>query len=176
MHHLIRLGHRRIGHVGGPARYLHAVYRRTVWAEVLRDACLPQGPYEEADFSAAGGAEDTRMMLDAADRPTAILYGSDLMAIAGLAAGQQRGLRIPGDLSVVGFDDGEISAHLPVPLSTVRTDAYGWGRAAVAALRAYVGGEEVGDIALPAAQFILRDSIGPAPRAPRRTPRPAAHS
>ena len=70
------------------------------------------------------------MMLDAADRPTAILYGSDLMAIAGLAAGQQRGLRIPGDLSVVGFDDGEISAHLPVPLSTVRTDAYGWGRAA----------------------------------------------
>ena len=54
MHHLIRLGHRRIGRVGGPARYLHAVYRRTVWAEVLRDAGLPQGPYEEADSAPRG--------------------------------------------------------------------------------------------------------------------------
>ena len=174
--HLIRLGHCRIGHVGGPARYLHAAYRRTVWAEVLRDAGLPEGPHQEADFSAAGGAEATRAMLDAADRPTAILYASDLMAIAGLAVAAQRGLRIPEDLSVVGFDDDQISAHLPVPLSTVRTDAYGWGRAAAAALQACVAGDDVGDIHLPAAQFVVRGSIGPAPRSPRHQPRPAAGS
>ena len=176
VHQLIRLGHRRIGHVGGPARYLHAAYRRTVWAEVLRDAGLPEGPHQEADFSAAGGAEATRAMLDAADRPTAILYASDLMAIAGLAVAAQRGLRIPEDLSVVGFDDDQISAHLPVPLSTVRTDAYGWGRAAAAALQACVAGDDVGDIHLPAAQFVVRGSIGPAPRSPRHQPRPAAGS
>lgn len=173
---LINRGHRRIGHVGGPARYLHASHRRGVWADALRDACLPEGPYEEADFSAAGGAEATRTMLDSADRPTAILYASDLMAIAGLAVAALRGLRIPEDLSVVGFDDDQISAHLPVPLSSVRTDAYGWGQAAAAALQARVTGEEVGDIDLPVAQFILRSSIGPAPRSARRKPRPAAHS
>jgi len=115
-------------------------------------------------------------MLDAADRPTAILYASDLMAIAGLAVAAQRGLRIPEDLSVVGFDDDQISAHLPVPLSTVRTDAYGWGRAAAAALQACVAGEDVGDVHLPAAQFVVRGSIGPAPRSPRHQPRPAAGS
>ena len=97
-------------------------------------------------------------MLDAADRPTAILYSSDLMAIAGLAVAAQRGLRIPEDLSVVGFDDDQISAHLAVPLSTVRTDAYGWGRAAAAALQACVAGEDVGDITNGGLPVPLRDA------------------
>ena len=96
-------------------------------------------------------------------------------AIAVAVAGQ-RGLRIPEDLSVVGYDDGEISAHLPVPLSTVRTDAYGWGRAAAAALLARVAGEEIGDIHLPPAQFVVRSSVGPAPRSPGHQNRPAAGS
>jgi DNA-binding LacI/PurR family transcriptional regulator len=173
---LIRLGHRRIGHIGGPARYLQAAYRRAAWADALRQAGLPEGPYQEADSSAAGGAEATRALLDEADRPTAILYSSDQMAIAGLTVAGRRGLRIPDDLSVVGFDDGEISAHLTVPLATVRTDAYGWGRAAAAALMARVAGEEIGDIHLPPAQFVVRGSVGPAPRSPRHRTRPAAGS
>jgi len=160
---LVQLGHRRIGHVGGPGKYLHAAHRRQVWADVLRRSGLPKGPFAEADFSASGGATATQDMLDATGRPTAILYASDLMAVAGMSVAQQHGLRIPQDLSVVGFDDGEISAHLPAPLATVRTDAYGWGQAAASALQACVVGEDVGDIQLPAAQFVPRGSIGPAP-------------
>lgn len=167
--HLISLGHRRIGQVCGPGRYLHAANRRRVCAQVLLEAGLTEGPVVEADFSAAGGAAATRELLDATERPTAILYASDLMAVVGLSVAQHRGLRIPDDLSVVGFDDGDLSEHLAVPLSTVRTDAFGWGRAAAAALMARVDGDQVDDIHQPAAKFVVRASTGPAPQRSRRT-------
>ena len=171
--HLVGLGHRRIGHVGGPSRYLHAVERRQVWADVLRQHDLSDDLWVEADFSAAGGAAATRQLLDQPDPPTAILYASDLMAVAGFAIAHQRGLRIPHDLSVVGFDDGELSEHLSTPLATVRTDAYGWGRAAATALQSFIKGEAVQDVHLPAAQFIERESTGPAPQHDNQ--RPAIH-
>ena len=167
--HLIRLGHRRIAQVAGPGRYLHATSRRRVCAEALIAAGLREGPVMEADFSAAGGAAATRDLLDAPDRPTAILYASDLMAIAGLSVAQHRGLRIPEDLSVVGFDDDELSEHLAVPVSTVRTDAFGWGQAAANALLARVNGEKVNDIHMPAAKFVVRASTGPVPQHSRPT-------
>ena len=173
MEHLVGLGHRRIGHVGGPSRYLHAIERRQVWADVLRQHGLSENLWVEADFSAAGGAAATRQLLDQPDPPTAILYASDLMAVAGLSIAHHAGLRIPADLSVVGFDDGELSEHLSTPLATVRTDAYGWGRAAATTLQACINGEVVHDIELPAAQFIRRKSTGPAPRHVNQ--RPATH-
>jgi DNA-binding LacI/PurR family transcriptional regulator len=168
--HLVRLGHRRIGQVAAPrGTYLHLANRRRVRAEVLGEAGLAEGPVVEADFTAAGSAAATRELLEAAERPTAILYDSDLMAVAGLAVAQQRSLRIPEDLSVIGFDDAELSEHLAVPLSTVRTDAFGWGRAAAAALLSRVDGDQVSDIHLPAAKFVVRASTGPAPQGSRRT-------
>jgi LacI family repressor for deo operon, udp, cdd, tsx, nupC, and nupG len=159
--HLIALGHRRIAHVGGPAEYLHTESRRRQWAEALLAADLPAGVYIEADFTAAGGAKATAQLLDAEQPPTAILYASDLMAVAGMAEAYRRGLRIPEDLSVVGFDDAELSAHLHPPLTTVRTDAFGWGRAAATALISHLAGEHVEDVHLPAAVFVLRESTAP---------------
>jgi LacI family repressor for deo operon, udp, cdd, tsx, nupC, and nupG len=173
--HLLRLGHRRIGHVAGPGRYQHAADRRRVWADVLGESGLSTDLMVEADFSAEGGAAATRHLLDLPEPPTAILYASDLMAVAGLTAALQRGLHVPQDLSVVGFDDGELSQHLPTPLSTIRTDAFGWGEAAAAALQAHITGDDINDINLPAAQFIPRGSSGPAPTPRRHDQRPAAH-
>ena len=169
--HLVGLGHRTIAHVGGPATYLHAAHRRQVWADALRESGVPQSPIIETDFSAAGGAAATAELFDRADRPTAILYANDLMAIAGLSVARQRDIRIPEDISVIGFDDGEIGAYLPTPLTTVRTDVYGWGRAAANALQARVLGEKVADIQLPAAQLVVRESTGPAPTTPRQRKR-----
>src|SRR5664279_589606 len=125
VHHLVRLGHRRIGHIGGPGTYLHATHRRVVWADALRESGLPEGPLVEADFSAGGGATATLDMLGAKAPPTAILYANDLMAVAGIAAARQRSVLVPDNLSVVGFDDSQISAYLAAPLSTVHTDVYG---------------------------------------------------
>ena len=69
MEHLVGLGHRRIGHVGGPSRYLHAAERRQVWADVLRANGLREDLWAEADFSAAGGAAATRQLLDPGGSP-----------------------------------------------------------------------------------------------------------
>jgi DNA-binding LacI/PurR family transcriptional regulator len=166
--HLIELGHRSIGHIGGPSTYLHAAHRRRVWADALHESGLPEGPLVEADFSAGGGATATLEMLGAPNPPTAILYASDLMAVAGIAAARQCGALVPDHLSVVGFDDSQISAYLPAPLTTVHTDVYGWGKAAATALLARSEGQPVADIFLPAAQFVTRASTGPVPGGPRR--------
>jgi DNA-binding LacI/PurR family transcriptional regulator len=170
VHHLVELGHRNIGHVGGPGTYRHAAHRRQVLAEALRESGLPAGPVVEADFSAGGGAAATLELLDTDPPPTAILYANDMMAVAGIAAARQRGVLVPDDLSVIGFDDSQISAYLTAPLTTVRTDVFGWGSAAAAALLARTEGQPVADIFLPAAQFVIRASTGPVPVRPRRQP------
>lgn len=161
--HLIGLGHRRIAHVGGPKEYLHAENRRRQWADALAAAGLSSGTHIEADFTAAGGARATAELLDGANPPTAILFASDLMAMAGMAEAHRRGIRIPDELSVVGFDDSELSAHLHPPLTTVRTDAFGWGQAAAKSLMSHLAGHHVADVELPAAVFILRESTAPPP-------------
>ena len=168
VHHLVGLGHRNIGHIGGPSTYLHATHRRQVWARALHDAGLPAGPVVEADFSAGGGAAATVEMLGADSPPTAILYANDLMAVAGVAAARQRGVLVPDHLSVVGFDDSQLSAYLTAPLTTVHTDVYGWGKAAATALLTRTEGQPVADIYLPAAQFVTRASTGPVPGRPRK--------
>jgi len=163
VHHLITLGHRHIAHVGGPGEYRHVDNRRREWSDVLAAAALPPGTFVEADFTAAGGARATAALLDSSAPPTAILYASDLMAVAGMAEAHRRGLSIPSDLSIVGFDDAELSAHLHPPLTTVRTDPFGWGRAAATTLLSQLAGERPADVHLPAAVFVLRGSTAPPP-------------
>ena len=97
-------------------------------------AGLPEGPSVEGDFSAEAGAAATRELLDLADPPTAIVYANDLMAIAGLAVAVNRGIDVPGQLSITGYEDTELAAHVQPPLTTVRSDVIGWGRAAAGRL------------------------------------------
>ena len=68
-----------------------------------------------------------RTLLDLADRPTAVVFANDLMAMAGLSLAISRGVSVPGDLSVTGFDDVEISAHLQPSLTSVHTDVVATG-------------------------------------------------
>jgi DNA-binding LacI/PurR family transcriptional regulator len=164
--HLIELGHRRIALVAGPDNFVHGVSRREAWAGALRAAGLQEGPCIRSDFSAQGGAAATKELLELPEPPTAIVYANDLMAIAGMAAASARGLDIPGDLSITGFDDTEVAAHLQPPLTTVRTDAFGWGRAAADRLLALVGGEATSPAPLPPPQLIVRASTAP-PRSGR---------
>ncbi len=159
--HLIGLGHRDIAHVAGPVEYLHANNRRAEWAATLREAGLVPGLVVDADFTAKGGATATEALLTRRPRPTAILYANDLMAIAGIATAQRHGLRVPDDLSIVGYDNIELGAHLNPPLSSVRTDAYTWGRAAAGVLMALLAGGQPTDSHLPAASFVARASTAP---------------
>jgi DNA-binding LacI/PurR family transcriptional regulator len=162
--HLLGLGHRRIGFVGGPEGYVHSVSRRTAWAQALEAAGVVPGADLVADFTGPGGADATRALLELADPPTAIVYANDVMAIAGMGMAIGLGLEVPGDLSVAGFDDVPLAAHVAPPLTTVRQDAMGWGRAAAEALLAVSEGGEgwpTADVELPPAAPVFRASTGP---------------
>ncbi len=170
--HLVGLGHEHIAHVAGPASFVHGASRREAWATSLERAGLPAGQCVHSDFSAAGGADATKTLLDDAMPPTAIVYANDLMAIAGMSAATARGIGVPEQLSVTGFDDTPIAAHLQPPLTTVHTDAFGWGRAAADALTQILDGQPTPAIELPPPpQLIVRGST--APPAPHLPP---AHS
>ncbi|MGZ4581665.1 MAG: LacI family DNA-binding transcriptional regulator [Nocardioidaceae bacterium] len=166
--HLLALGHRSIAHVSGPQYTVHGRSRRTAWAQALAAAGLPEGVCVEADFSAESGAAATRELLDLAAPPTAIVYANDLTAMAGISLAASRGVSVPGELSVTGYDDMEISAHLQPSLTTVSTDVVAWGRAAATRLLELIDGEPASPVDLPPARLVVRDSTGPAPTHPHR--------
>lgn len=142
-HHLVELGHRRIAHVSGPMRYLHPALRDAAWRSALAEHGLELSDSIAGDFTAEGGAQATRALLGPSrgQRPTAIVFDNDTMAVAGTVAAQAMGLEVPGDVSIVGFDDAELSAYVNPPLTTIRTDPFAWGESAARALLAVVKGE-----------------------------------
>jgi DNA-binding LacI/PurR family transcriptional regulator len=163
--HLASLGHRRITHVAGPAEMLHAVHRRDAFVAAAEAAGV-RADVVETDFSAADGARATEAILDRPDRPTAIVYSNDSMAIAGLGVAQRRGLVIPRDLSITGFDDTEIGRHLHPSLTSVATDARGWGALAARTLLAAIAGEPAQHVVLDDPRLSIRASTGAPPATP----------
>lgn len=158
--HLVGLGHRRIAHVGGPGDYVHSISRRNAFRAAVRDAGLT-GTVTRGDFTGHGGASATRRLLRRPERPTAVLYANDLMAAAGMSTARELGLDVPADLSVVGFDDAPLSAHLHPPLTTVAQDIAGWARTAAAMLLDLTEGGSPADAVLPPARLVLRASTAP---------------
>jgi DNA-binding LacI/PurR family transcriptional regulator len=161
--HLVELGHTRIAHVSGPLHMVHGRSRAAAWSDALADAGLPGGRCVETDFSAESGVRATRELLESAEPPTAIVYANDLMAMAGLSWAASRGMRVPADLSITGYEDTEIAAHLQPALTTVSTDVVSWGAAAATRLLELVDGAEATPVELPPARLVVRESTGPAP-------------
>lgn len=172
--HLATLGHRRIAHVAGPSDMLHAVHRRDAFADAAQAAGV-SATVVETDFSAADGARATHELLDAGDRPTAIVYSNDSMAVAGIGVAQRRGLHVPRDLSVTGFDDTDIGRHVHPSLTSVATDARQWGAVAARTLLAAISGDEPRHVALDDPRLSIRASTG-APPEPRNTSPTSAES
>ena len=155
-------GHYRIGHVGGPARFEHSIARRSV----LRERSAEMGISAltaEGDFSEKSGAEAALAMLSSAERPTAIIFDNDVMAIGGLRAAQQLGLNVPGDVSIVGWDDSALCQLSTPTITTFSHDIEGIGEAAgELALRPIADGRPR-VIYVPGSDLIERASVGLAP-------------
>ena len=89
------------------------------------------------------------------------MCASDALAAAALAAARERGLAVPGDLSVTGFDDSPLAALSAPPLTSVRVDYAEFGEAAAAALLAAIGGEPLPDFEATQPELVVRASTGP---------------
>jgi len=130
--HLVSLGHRKIGAITGPADYLCSRARVDGYRSALERAGVEfdQALVRHGDFYHEGGFARGGELLDLAGRPTAIFAGSDQQALGVYEAARQRGLRIPQDLSVVGFDDLPAARWVSPPLTTVRQPLADMGRVA----------------------------------------------
>jgi LacI family transcriptional regulator len=120
--YLIAQGHRRIGLVAGPHGFRSARERRLGFEDAMRDAgiSLPRSMIAEGNYTFESGLIAAERLLDVVPRPTAIFSSNDEMAAGVIHAACQRGLVVPRDLSVIGFDDTPIAAHMWPPLTTVR--------------------------------------------------------
>jgi LacI family transcriptional regulator len=126
--HLARLGHRRIGFVSGPDGPVTRERAEAFLAHAARHGLLvPEGWAAVAYDSIAGTGERLATLLARPGRPTALVGCSDYAALAALQAAQRLGLRVPDQLSVVGFDDARIAALTTPPLTTVRVDTAALG-------------------------------------------------
>jgi DNA-binding LacI/PurR family transcriptional regulator len=155
VHHLKDLGHTNIAHVAGPDVFLHAKNRRDAFEHAMAQA---RPRIVSGDFTAAGGRAATHELLTGPDRPTAIVYANDVMALSAIAMAAELGIRIPDDLSITGYDDTTLAGYVHPALTTVRADARSWGEVAATTLLALIDGQDVADTTLPPAELILRRS------------------
>lgn len=164
-HYLIRQGHRRIGLVAGPHGFRSSRERRRGFEAALAAAGikLPRSLIADGNYTFESGVAAADRLLDLSPRPTAIFACNDEMAAGVLHAARQRGLSVPEDLSIIGFDDTPIAAHIWPPLTTVRWPIVSMARAATLKLLAGALGE--GDMAEEPSMFlsslIRRASVAP---------------
>jgi LacI family transcriptional regulator len=120
--HLLRLGHREIRMVGGPARNRDAAERERGFRYALQQAGItPRAEWVLAgNFTEASGYSAVETLLSEETPPTAIFAANDSMAVGALSAARNRGLRVPEDVAVVGFDDIPIAEFVNPPITTVR--------------------------------------------------------
>lgn len=147
--HLIGLGHREVVHLAGPQDWFDAQERLAGWREACAAAGVGAPDPVEVDWSAESGYREGLRLVDAG-LPTAVFAANDQLALGMLRAFWERGVRVPQDVSVVGFDDEAGAAYFVPPLTTVRQDFPALGRSAIAALVRALAGEEVPRTLLPA--------------------------
>ncbi|MBW9092141.1 LacI family DNA-binding transcriptional regulator [Microbacterium jejuense] len=139
--HLLALGHRDVVHIAGPEGSMDAEERLRGWRDRLAEAGIAGREPERGDWSPEAGYRIGAELVRAGV-PGAVFVSSDQMALGLLHALGEAGLRVPDDVSVVGFDDIPEAAHFSPPLTTVRQDFVGLGRDAMAAVLTQLQDEE----------------------------------
>ena len=164
--HLLDLGHVDIACINGPANTSVAKLRLAGFRRALREAGvgLRDGRVLDGDFTSLGGYEAAAQLLSR-DRPTAIFAANDLMGIGVLRAAAERSISVPGELSVIGFDDIQMCPYVYPALTTVGQSIRELGEMAAAILlRRIVGsGSAALEQRIIAPKIVLRESTGPSP-------------
>ncbi|GAA4768233.1 LacI family DNA-binding transcriptional regulator [Microbacterium gilvum] len=155
--HLVDLGHADILHLSGPQDWIEADSRMRGYLQALREADLPTIPPIRGDWTADFGHYAGRELARRQDF-TAVFAANDLMAIGLVHGFRDAGLDVPRDVSVVGFDDIPVAAHVWPPLTTVHIDFADLGRRAIARLLSALRAEEAEAPAAAAPALVVRDS------------------
>ncbi len=159
--HLLDLGHQTVHHIAGPDSWLDAQERVEGWRQALRSAGAAEPGLLRGDWSARSGYEIGHR-LAAMPEVTAVMCGNDQMALGLLRALAEHGRRVPGDVSVVGFDDIPEAAFFLPPLTTVRQDFGELGRRALHLLMDRISrGRQLGPVLPIEPELVVRASTGP---------------
>lgn len=164
MRHLLGLGHRRIGAITGPNGWVATEDRRRGYHAALAAAgILPDPELElEGDFEIGGGLKAAEQLLDLREPPTAIFAFNDNIAVGVLQAARERGLHVPTELSVVGFDDVEHATIVTPKLTTVRQPLAEMGRTAVSLLARLLERQRFETLHVElATRLVVRESTAP---------------
>lgn len=164
--HLLSLGHRRIAMVSGPEDVLCSRARVDGYRAAHSEAGVPlmEDPIRWGNFTVGGGYEHGRELLARPDRPTAIFAGSDMQALGVLRAAREQGIDVPGQLSVIGYDDLPLAAWVDPPLTTVNQPLLEMADAAASMVLDIARGTDPKPRSIELAiELVVRDSSGLVP-------------
>lgn len=160
--HLAALGHRKIAFISGPAELISAQARVNAFRTSLAECGIPakESWIVQGDHTLEGGFAGTEILLNQPERPTAVMCSNDMTAMGVLHKAYRRGVKVPTELSVVGYDDIGISRAVIPPLTTIQMSRVDLAKAAVKALRAHVEGTAHQREYAINTQLIVRESTG----------------
>ena len=163
--HVVALGHKAIAIILGDPAHAASEQRLRGYHQAFEAAGVPQIPelVETGDFSFESGYEATKRLLSRKRRPTAILAQNDDMAVGAMSAARELGFDVPADLTVVGFDDSEISRVVWPRLTTVRQPVVEMAKTAADMLLRHLAGEDPGPVVTHAHHLVERLTTAPPP-------------
>ncbi|MEV6109490.1 LacI family DNA-binding transcriptional regulator [Streptomyces sp. NPDC051940] len=162
--YLAALGHRRIAHLAGLPQFQHTQRRMRALKDSAKRHGLVGVESVPTDFSDAQGAAATRTLLSRPERPTALIYDSDVMAVAGLGVAAEMGVPVPRELSVVSFDDSVLTRIVHPSITALSRDTFALGEQVARALLAAIDDpESARNVRTATPRLTVRESTAPPP-------------
>jgi DNA-binding LacI/PurR family transcriptional regulator len=165
MEYLAALGHRRVARVAGLPELLHTQMRTEAFDAAAKRLGLDGATVVETDYSQDLGARATRSLLSQANRPTAIIFDNDVMAVAGMSVTAEMGLSVPSDVSLVAWDDSPLCRLTHPPLTAMSRDVASYGAHCTRRLLEVIDGAEPANYHDATPTLVPRGTTGqPVPR------------
>ncbi|OKP95039.1 LacI family DNA-binding transcriptional regulator [Paenibacillus sp. P46E] len=161
--YLIDKGHEHIAYISGPANSYDNALRYQGFQRAMREAGLEEKAKWKLNggFIREGGYKSTKMMLMQGELPTAVFYANDEMAVGGMKALEEGGIKVPDDISVIGFDDIQLAEYIQPPMTTIRQPMYESGSLAGHLLFQMLNGDTVNDFYKLKIELVERKSVKP---------------
>lgn len=157
-HQLLSLGHKNIAHFTGPRGLIDSDDRLRGFQKAMSEVGLTTDLIYEGDWSADSGYKLGKALISSGKKFTAVFSGNDKMALGLIHALNQKGIEVPRDVSIIGFDDLEESKHYRPALTTVRQDFTEFGSRAIAMLRSQMNGERAPNFEAMHPELVIRNS------------------